>query len=95
MGFEAAVAASAGPLRFFLDSDATPLKDLLAALANPATNQPAYLLVGPEGGWTAGERAFARESGYQPAGLGAGILRAETAAVIAVGIAAHLLPARK
>ena len=28
VSFEAAIAASAGPLRFFLDSDSTPLKDL-------------------------------------------------------------------
>jgi 16S rRNA (uracil1498-N3)-methyltransferase len=48
------------------------------------------LLVGPEGGWTDGERAALAASGWTPAGLGERILRIETAAV--VGAAALLLP---
>jgi 16S rRNA (uracil1498-N3)-methyltransferase len=42
------------------------------------------LFVGPEGGWSEAERALAREEGCVPVRLGSTILRAETAAVIAV-----------
>ena len=38
-------------------------------------------LVGPEGGWTDAERRMAGEHGFKPAGLGATVLRTETAAV--------------
>jgi 16S rRNA (uracil1498-N3)-methyltransferase len=50
----------------------------------------AALLVGPEGGWSDRERAELRAAGWLSAGLGARVLRAETAAV--VGAAALLLP---
>jgi len=46
------------------------------------------LLVGPEGGWSDRERAELRSAGWRAAGLGARVLRAETAAV--VGAAALL-----
>lgn len=44
------------------------------------------LLVGPEGGWTDREREHIARSHWQPVSLGAGILRAETAAVAALAI---------
>lgn len=40
------------------------------------------LLIGPEGGWTSGEREDLRRAGWRPVGLGERILRAETAAVV-------------
>jgi len=46
---------------------------------------------GPEGGWTQEERAQLIESGWQPVTLGPRILRAETAAIAAMAIAAELL----
>ncbi len=48
------------------------------------------VLVGPEGGWTDGERAKFLDAGWNPVSLGPQILRAETAAlsVLAVLIAA-------
>jgi 16S rRNA (uracil1498-N3)-methyltransferase len=49
----------------------------------------AALLIGPEGGWSARERRELRAAGWQAVGLGARVLRAETAAV--VGAAAVLL----
>jgi 16S rRNA (uracil1498-N3)-methyltransferase len=48
------------------------------------------LLIGPEGGWTAAERAALAAAGWAAAGLGERILRIETAAV--VGAASLLLP---
>jgi 16S rRNA (uracil1498-N3)-methyltransferase len=44
------------------------------------------LMVGPEGGWGAGEVEYAREKGFTPAGLGGRILRTETAAIAACAI---------
>lgn len=92
LSFEQAIAAAGGPLRFFLDSDSAPLKDVLNAAPAPPPGATAFLLVGPEGGWTESEREQARSASYQPAGLGPGILRAETAALAALAIASQLLP---
>jgi 16S rRNA (uracil1498-N3)-methyltransferase len=44
------------------------------------------LLLGPEGGWTDEERSQAQAAGWEPAGLGRTILRAETAAIAALAI---------
>jgi len=68
------------------ESEAPPL----FALLSPAPQAPReiHLLVGPEGGWTDEERGAAASSGWQPASLGPGILRAETAAIASIAIAA-------
>ncbi|MEW6440978.1 MAG: 16S rRNA (uracil(1498)-N(3))-methyltransferase [bacterium] len=47
------------------------------------------LLVGPEGGFTAQEEAAALAAGFVAAGLGPRILRAETAAILAVALAQY------
>lgn len=65
--------------RLFLDSRGSPFPDSLGP--------PLAILVGPEGGWTDEERAFARTKGWTPAALPAGPLRAETAAIAAVVLA--------
>ncbi len=52
---------------------------------------PVILAVGPEGGWTAGELESFRRAGWTLASLGPTILRAETAAIVALGIAAERL----
>lgn len=54
-----------------------------ARAANP-TLREVQLFIGPEGGFSAGEVALARRHGAVPVTLGARILRAETAAVVAV-----------
>ena len=42
------------------------------------------VLVGPEGGWSDAERQFFADHGVSPINLGEHVLRAETAAIIAV-----------
>ena len=49
------------------------------APAVSGTAGPAAVLVGPEGGWTDAEVTAAVDAGWRAAGLGAGVLRAETA----------------
>ncbi len=49
------------------------------------------IAVGPEGGWTEEELSLFHEKGWQSASLGPRILRAETAAIASVAIAAALL----
>ena len=51
----------------------------------------ALLAFGPEGGWKAQELAAFREAGWTAASLGDTILRAETAVIAAVAIAASIL----
>lgn len=52
--------------------------------AQPAT--AIALLVGPEGGWTEAEVESAIATGWQPVTLGPGILRAVTAAIVALAL---------
>ncbi len=53
--------------------------------------EAATLAIGPEGGWAPDEERLFAESGWQPVSLGPRILRAETAAIVAAGVAAALL----
>jgi len=70
---------------------APPLWDVLAS-ADPG--QEYGLLIGPEGGWTDVERTQLGERGWQPASLGPLVLRAETAAIGALAIAAEWMRTR-
>jgi len=67
-------------------ADARPETAALASGAGLAVRAapPVALLVGPEGGWTPEERAELRATGWRPLGLGARVLRTETAAVVGV-----------
>lgn len=75
---------------------ATTLRAALAeALNGPVKNTadefPAIrLAIGPEGGWTAEEEALFDAEGWKPVSLGPRILRAETAAVTAIAVAAAM-----
>lgn len=73
-------------VRLFLDEDtqAIPILGQLPT-ARMATDRVA-LLIGPEGGWTDEERAFALRSGWLPCRLGQTILRAETAALAGLAV---------
>jgi 16S rRNA (uracil1498-N3)-methyltransferase len=73
-------------LAVFADAAAQPG----ACLAEPGGSAPALdrpvVLVGPEGGWSPGER----DAGLPAVDLGDGILRAETAAIVAGALLAAL-----
>ncbi|HVY39019.1 MAG TPA: 16S rRNA (uracil(1498)-N(3))-methyltransferase [Polyangia bacterium] len=71
-------------LALFEREGAPGLATVLGAL-EPA---PTALLVGPEGGWDPAERDAARAAGFIGVGLGARILRVETAAIVAVTLTA-------
>jgi len=60
----------------------------LEALARRQVARPQrmLLLVGPEGGFTPEEEQIAANQGFLPVGLGPRVLRAETAAILAVGL---------
>ena len=59
----------------------------LATIPLPQNYQhPIVLLIGPEGGWAPDEQRLAQEQGFIPLTLGPRILRAETAAVVALSI---------
>ncbi len=65
-----------------------PLKRVLAELG---TTGALGLFIGPEGDFTPAEVAQAVAAGLQPASLGARVLRAETAATVAVALCLHEL----
>ncbi len=75
-------ALRAGAVLLDPDPAAAPLAQVLSS-----TPDDAWLLVGPEGGFTDDEFAQAREAGVAIARLGATALRVETAAVAAAAIA--------
>ncbi len=72
-----------------LQADAQPLARLLDAHAPDAE---LLLLSGPEGGLSGPEEAAARACGFVPASLGPRVLRAETAALTALGLALYSQP---
>jgi len=70
---------------FESEKDAT-LRDALQSRPTDVT-----LAIGPEGGWTADELQWFRDSGWIAASLGDNILRAETAAIVSAAIALDAL----
>ncbi len=64
-------------------------KESFRSLLTSLTSRRIVLLIGPEGGFSAHETDQARQCGFQVAGLGTRILRAETAAITAVALAAY------
>ena len=59
----------------------------LRTIPLPAGNEGSVVaLIGPEGGWAKEEVAQAEQSGCKVITLGTHILRAETAAIVTVGI---------
>ena len=70
------------------------LKLVLHPVAQPLTEHAApstlAFLIGPEGGLTDVEVAYAAEYGFQPARLGPRVLRTETAPIVALSVAKQL-----
>jgi 16S rRNA (uracil1498-N3)-methyltransferase len=79
LGLDAALALPADLRLVFHPAAARPLREWLGAPACAAA-----LLVGPEGGLDGAELERATRAGFEPASLGATVLRAETAGVAAV-----------
>jgi 16S rRNA (uracil1498-N3)-methyltransferase len=73
-------------LRLFLDANAQQtLPDAMRrAQTRPPPPTQAFLMIGPEGGFTPDEIRAARVAGWQAVRLGPRILRAETAAAAAI-----------
>jgi len=91
------------PLAAALQSETAPLRILLSETEQSVTLSAAFneqrttdngqlaLAIGPEGGWTPDEMSLFATHTWQPVTLGPRILRAETAAIAAIAIAAaHL-----
>jgi 16S rRNA (uracil1498-N3)-methyltransferase len=79
------ISVTAFPLRFFFDEGPGAPSLAKALRAIPAAPAALAILIGPEGGWTAGERKHLSEI-WSPVSLGGQILRAETAAIAALAI---------
>jgi 16S rRNA (uracil1498-N3)-methyltransferase len=74
----------------------TPLADAVADQLRGSEPPQARVLIGPEGGWTPGERELLVAAGWKAIGLGRRILRIETAAAaIAATWAAMVERARR
>jgi 16S rRNA (uracil1498-N3)-methyltransferase len=82
----AALAAPELPARRFALWEGERGRSLRERLAE-APAAPAALLVGPEGGFPAGEVSAATAAGFVPVSLGPRVLRVETAAIAAVTLA--------
>lgn len=67
-----------------LEADARPVREVLSAATLPV--RTAVALVGPEGDFSARERAAARNAGARPVSLGHLTLRSETAALYALSV---------
>jgi 16S rRNA (uracil1498-N3)-methyltransferase len=77
--FAAAITEAAGKRLFLDEAGGVPL--LSGVREAP---EPYAICAGPEGGWTGQEREQALAAGWQATTLGENILRAETAALVAV-----------
>lgn len=81
-----------GPASRLVLSEEEKQVSLAEALGGADPDSPAWLAVGPEGGWTAEEFKLFAENGWIAVTLGGTILRAETAAIAAVAIASTRFP---
>lgn len=79
---------SPGDCRLVLEEEegARPILDSLPEPERRMQGDKVALLVGPEGGWTAAERARFQQAQWTPVSLGPLILRAETACMAAAAI---------
>lgn len=86
------IAARAFTYRYVLEEQpgAPPLWNAVPDQPLRRSSDLVAILMGPEGGWSDGERAELAASGWQPVWLGPQILRAETAAISALAIVANL-----
>jgi len=72
--------------RFALDEDPGGMALVAALPAQRSPSDEVAILVGPEGGWTPGEREGFQKAGWTRVTMGPLILRAETAAIAALSV---------
>jgi 16S rRNA (uracil1498-N3)-methyltransferase len=80
--FDAVSTAVSARERYFLDPGYGPLLQDVQRLDT-------VIAVGPEGGWSERERTSARAAGFTFVGLGAHVLRADTAPVVGLTLVRH------
>jgi 16S rRNA (uracil1498-N3)-methyltransferase len=80
-GLGRATATSTTELKLLLDFDGDSLVSTL-----PTTCSAVSILLGPEGGLNPSEIEIAKSAGFAPVNLGQRVLRAETAAIVALAI---------
>jgi 16S rRNA (uracil1498-N3)-methyltransferase len=78
------------PVIFFAEQGGSSLSQITKQLKHEGVDS-ITLIVGSEGGWSKEELGQAKELGFYLATLGKRILRAETAAITAIGLIQHLL----
>lgn len=80
------------PLRLWADeasrAESTHVFEALSRVSAEDRVKGVSILIGPEGGWSDGERAFLSRSGCVSTSLGPWVLRAETAALFATSLVA-------
>ena len=69
----------------------SPHLEKALSLTDQTTPLRAVCLVGPEGDFTPEEYSLTRKFDFQPMSLGRNVLRAETAAIVAIGVLNHEL----
>lgn len=79
MKFDQVLSMPAASKILFAERGGGPLKSALAG-------SPVLYLIGPEGGWTDSELAAARARDFRFVTFGAGILKAETAAIVGASL---------
>jgi len=84
--FQQVLAVPAASRIVFAEHGGGPLKPALIGA-------PVLYLIGPEGGWTDVELDAARQRGFALVSLGAGILKAETAAIVGAALIRYELGA--
>ncbi|MCZ2150234.1 MAG: 16S rRNA (uracil(1498)-N(3))-methyltransferase [Bryobacterales bacterium] len=84
IGFDAALSAPGVRYRLEESGAARPILQVLPV--DRRAKDTVSVLVGPEGGWTEGERRASEEAGWVAVSLGPAVLRAETAAIAALAI---------
>jgi len=86
MQFEELLDSKEGTGLILWEDEPFPLGRALSTLGSP---EMLTVAIGPEGGFSEQEMTAAQKSGFVSAGLGARVLRAETAAVAVVSILQH------
>lgn len=75
----------------FWEEGGFPLNEAIRKISPISVSLPLYIIIGPEGGFSAAEVKAAEDNGLIRTTLGKRILRAETAAIASVALVEHLI----